>query len=132
MPGEPTLVQLWPERFDVACTISEVNIGGSPGDADHPEPYLYVGPWTLRSGPFWNESWGASKSWRAVPDAPAAVEFLEDGLRRAAQVPSPKQSAHLHAVPSTSRLRSWSGLVGNASRRVPTCRKDLRSERVSR
>jgi len=84
---EPTLVQLWPEHFDVACTISEVNLGGSPGDADHPEPYLYVGPWTQRTGPFWNESWGASESWRDVPDVPAAVAFLEDGLRRAAEAP---------------------------------------------
>lgn len=87
-PEEPTLVQLWPEHFDVACTISEVNLGGSPGDADHPDPYLFVGPWTLRAAPFWNESWGASKSWRAIPDVLAAVEFLEDGFRRAAEGPS--------------------------------------------
>lgn len=85
--AEPTMVQLWPEHFDVACTISEVNLGGSPGDAAHPEPYLYVGPWTQRTGPFWNEPWGASESWRDVPDVPAAVAFLEDGLRRAAGTP---------------------------------------------
>lgn len=85
--AEPTMVQLWPEHFDVACTISEVNLGGSPGDGAHPEPYLYVGPWTQRTGPFWNEPWGASESWRDVPDVPAAVAFLEDGLRRAAEMP---------------------------------------------
>lgn len=85
--AEPTIVQLWPEHFDAACTISEVNLGGSPGDADHPEPYLYVGPWTQRTGPFWNEPWGASVSWRGVPDVPAAVAFLEEGLRRAAEAP---------------------------------------------
>ncbi len=83
----PTLVQLWPEHFDVACTITEVNLGGSPGDADHPEPYLYVGPWAPQTGPSWNEPWGASVSWRDVPDVAAAVAFLEDGLRRATDVP---------------------------------------------
>ncbi len=81
--AEPTIVQLWPEHFDVACTIDEVNLGGSPGDAEHPVPYLYVGPWTPRSGPFWNEPWGASTSWRSIPDVASAVAFLEDGLRRA-------------------------------------------------
>lgn len=79
----PTLVQLWPEHFDVACSLSEVNLGGSPGDADHPEPYLYVGPWTPRTGTYWNEPWGASRSWRDVPDVAAAVAFLDDGLERA-------------------------------------------------
>lgn len=83
--NEPTIVQLWPEHFDVACTISEVNIGGSPGDAEHPEPYLYVGPWTPRTGTFWNEPWGASLSWREAPDAASAVAFFEDGLRRTHQ-----------------------------------------------
>lgn len=77
---EPTIVQLWPEHFDVACTISEVNLGGSPGDAEHPEPYLYVGPWSAVTGSFWNEPWGASISWRDVPDEASAIAFLEDGL----------------------------------------------------
>ena len=83
----PTLVQLWPEHFDVACTISEVNFGGSPGDAAHCEPYLYVGPWTPRTGEFWNETWGASVSWRDVPDVDAAVTYLENGLREANATP---------------------------------------------
>ena len=80
---DPSMVQLWPEHFDVACTIAEVNLGGSPGDADHPEPYLYVGPWTPRTGPFWNEPFGASRPWGQIPDVAAAVAFLEDGLHRA-------------------------------------------------
>jgi hypothetical protein len=85
--AEPTLVQVWPEHFDVACTISEVNLGGSPGDDDHPEPYLYVGPWTPRTGEFWNEPWGASVPWRTIPAVADAVTFLEDGLRRATGAP---------------------------------------------
>jgi hypothetical protein len=79
----PTLAQLWPEHFDLACTISEVNLGGSPGDADHPEPYLYIGPWAPVSGPSWNEPWGASIGWDRVPDVETAVALLEDGLARA-------------------------------------------------
>lgn len=78
----PTVVQIWPEHFDVACSVGEVNLGGSPGDDDHPEPYLYVGPWQPRAGEFWNEPWGASRSWRHVPTVADAVAFLEDGLAR--------------------------------------------------
>ena len=29
------------------------NYGASPGDADHAQPYLYVGPWTVTEDPFW-------------------------------------------------------------------------------
>ena len=44
-------VQLWPEHFDVAIELGSEEAeqraayGGSPGDAGHPEPYLYVAPW---------------------------------------------------------------------------------------
>ncbi len=31
------------------------NYGASPGDDDHDEPYLYVGPWSAKvSGELWN------------------------------------------------------------------------------
>ena len=76
----PTIVQLWPEHFDVACSLSEVNLGGSPGDADHAEPYLYVGPWAPVQGPAWNEAWGASISWTEIGDVDQAVAYLETGL----------------------------------------------------
>ena len=59
--GEPSLVQLWPEHFDIAFELgseakgTRANIGASPGDEDHPEPYLYLGPWTAEvSGELWN------------------------------------------------------------------------------
>jgi hypothetical protein len=33
------------------------NYGASPGDGDHPEPYLYVGPWTAEvEGDLWRAS----------------------------------------------------------------------------
>ena len=79
----PTLVQLWPEHFDLACSMSEVNFGGSPGDAAHDEPYLYVGPWTPPEGPQWNEPWGMSMAAGAVTGPTDAVEFFEAGLRAA-------------------------------------------------
>jgi hypothetical protein len=80
----PAEVQLWPEHFDVATTIREVNLGGSPGDAQHPEPYLYVGPWAVpEQGGFWNEPFGASLGWQDVPDADAALIFLRRGFEQA-------------------------------------------------
>jgi hypothetical protein len=56
--ADPTAspVRLWPEHFDIAIEMGEerANYGFSPGDAEHPEPYAYVGPWTAEvSGPLW-------------------------------------------------------------------------------
>ena len=58
---EPSATNLWSEHFDVAVELgSEASgqraaYGGSPGDADHAEPYVYVGPWEQeQSGPPWN------------------------------------------------------------------------------
>jgi hypothetical protein len=67
----PARVQLWPEHFDLAVDLGDkdsgqrANYGGSPGDEDHREPYLYVGPWGPydAADPFWNESFGASLSY---------------------------------------------------------------------
>jgi hypothetical protein len=81
-PGDP---QLWPEHFDLALAMGEVNYGGSPGDARHPAPYLYVGPFTPRTGPFWNESFGASRPGSAVASVDDAVAFFEDGRAEAAR-----------------------------------------------
>ena len=42
---------LWPEHFDLAIERGDeaagerATYGLSPGDENHPEPYLYVGPW---------------------------------------------------------------------------------------
>jgi hypothetical protein len=49
--AEPSRVQLWPEHFDVAVELGNESAGVraaygvSPGDENHPEPYLYVAPW---------------------------------------------------------------------------------------
>ena len=59
---------LWPEHFDVGITLDEVNYGLSPGDDAISEPYAYVGPWTPRTGNFWNTSFGAARPLAELPD----------------------------------------------------------------
>jgi hypothetical protein len=70
---------LWPEHFDLAITVDEVNYGISPGDDAHPEPYAYVGPWTPREGEFWNASFGALRPAAELPDAGAVAAFFVEG-----------------------------------------------------
>jgi hypothetical protein len=43
----------------VAVTVNEVNYGVSPGDSYQERPYAYVGPWSPRTGAFWNAPFGA-------------------------------------------------------------------------
>ncbi len=49
---DPAPIRLWPEHFDIATDVGDeaagtrATVGASPGDAIHPEPYLYVLPWT--------------------------------------------------------------------------------------
>lgn len=57
----PTPPALWPEHFDIAIEMGSeeagkrANYGLSPGDEDHEEPYLYVGPWIAKpEGGLWN------------------------------------------------------------------------------
>ena len=91
----PSLVQLWPEHFDLAvdigdeCNATRANFGASPGDAAIPAPYLYVGPWDMsaKSGdPFWNQPWGTALHYDALCAAPdpiaAASSFFEHGYTR--------------------------------------------------
>ena len=78
--------QLWPEHFDVALPVGEVNYGGSPGDADHPEPYLYVGPWSPPppDGDFWNAPFGAVRPAPAILTDADALSFFREGFSRSA------------------------------------------------
>jgi hypothetical protein len=81
----PDEVQLWPEHFDIATSLgpegARANYGGSPGDADHAEPYLYIGPWSMegRADDFWAEPFGASLSYAALLDGADALAFLRRG-----------------------------------------------------
>jgi hypothetical protein len=87
----PSIVQLWPEHFDVGFDVAtghgRANLGASPGDASHLEPYLYVGPWedARPDDPsYWNASFGAVLEGRSVLAAPepvaAAAAFFARGL----------------------------------------------------
>jgi hypothetical protein len=86
---EPSRVQLWPEHFDVSVELGNeqaeqrAGYGGSPGDALHPEPYLYVTPWTAQpTGELWQASGfaGAELPYASLLAAPdpraAALEFF--------------------------------------------------------
>jgi len=85
--GAPEEPVLWPEHFDVAITLDEVNYGVSPGDAFIAEPYAYVGPWRQRQGSFWNQPFGAARPVRGLGNEPAVRAFFEEGRRAAASDP---------------------------------------------
>lgn len=76
---------LWPEHFDIAVAENEVNYGVSAGDDHHPLPYAYVGPWTPRTGPFWNAPFGAIRpldTSRDVDDLAIDITvFFNDGIQ---------------------------------------------------
>jgi hypothetical protein len=92
--GEPSMIQLWPEHFDIAGELGSEAAGAraaygfSPGDDAHPEPYVYVAPWTPPTdGPLWNAKGfkGAElpyESLLAAEDPAAlAIDFLSERLR---------------------------------------------------
>ncbi|HVC24778.1 MAG TPA: hypothetical protein VND23_03385 [Acidimicrobiales bacterium] len=91
--GDPAVVQLWPEHFDLGTHVAaspggRVNLGASPGDGFCDEPYLYVGPWgDERPGDpaFWNAPFGAAATESALAATGdvgrAGREFLGRGLR---------------------------------------------------
>src|SRR5262245_47683888 len=88
-----TRCQLWPEHFDLSVELGDVDrgwratYGASPGDAEHPEPYLYVSPWSGHGAdPYWNDTAfpGSSLPYTALTgDAraarAAALEFFRTG-----------------------------------------------------
>jgi len=89
-----TTIQLWPEHFDAATTVTlpgaePVNLGFSPGDGYEPEPYVYVGPWSAqRPGDpsIWNVPFGAFRrrselSREGADPADACAEFLSARLQ---------------------------------------------------
>jgi hypothetical protein len=92
----PTVIRLWPEHFDVAIDAAaapdrRVNLGASPGDGFHDQPYAYVGPWTdHRPGDpdFWNAPFGAvlgHDEFVGVDDPVSRLaDFFLDGMSRLA------------------------------------------------
>jgi hypothetical protein len=92
--ADPSRVQLWPEHFDLAVELGSETKGAraayglSPGDDNHPEPYLYVAPWVA---PEPDELWqatgfsGAELPYAELLDAPdqreTALAFFDARLR---------------------------------------------------
>jgi hypothetical protein len=71
-----TRAQLWPEHFDMSVELgpdgARATYGLSPGDDDHPEPYVYVSTWQdPPPGELWNATAfpGAELPFRALLDA---------------------------------------------------------------
>lgn len=73
---------LWPEHFDVAVADAEVNYGVSAGDSYHDTPYAYVGPWTPRTGAFWNAPFGAVLPLDPTHDVDRLAEDVVGFLQR--------------------------------------------------
>jgi hypothetical protein len=85
-PAEGLTAQIFPEHFDLAITVDQVNYGASPGDAQIPVPYLYVGP---HEGPpanddYWNAAFGAFLTTADVASYDDALAFLCAGRARLA------------------------------------------------
>ncbi len=89
----PTVAQVWPEHFDLGCDVaggsSRVNLGASPGDGTHADPYLYLGPWgPERPGDsaYWNAPFGAVLGYedlrRSSEPVTTATDFFVAGLDR--------------------------------------------------
>jgi hypothetical protein len=88
-------VRLWPEHFDIAFEQGEeddgrrAGYGASPGDEHHPEPYLYVAPWSEPPrGPGWTATGfrGAELGYASLiaqPDPRAAALAFFRGRRAA-------------------------------------------------
>jgi hypothetical protein len=75
---------LWPEHFDVAIAVQDMNFGVSPGDGYIEEPYAYVGVSSPPAGDaFWNAPFGAAAALRELPDASAVTRFFAEGRERA-------------------------------------------------
>ena len=75
---------LWPEHFDVAIRVGEVNYGVSPGDGFSAVPYAYVGVAARPDGDaFWNAPFGAAAPLRELADAAAVAGFFAAGRERA-------------------------------------------------
>jgi hypothetical protein len=74
---------LWPEHFDVAIRVGDVNYGVSPGDSFVTEPYAYVGVGQVPAGDaFWNAPFGAARPLRELEGAGGTAAFFGEGRER--------------------------------------------------
>jgi hypothetical protein len=93
----PATVQLWPEHFDLGTDVGpdderRASYGASPGDADHPLPYLYVGPWSKRDEAFWDAGSYARLPYEALAGRDDPEAIAADFFRRAHAIASGPKS----------------------------------------
>lgn len=76
---------LWPEHFDLAVVVglgggANVNVGASPGDTYHDDPYFYVGPHDVSAldGDFWNAPFGALLPYSDLLASPSPLKAATD------------------------------------------------------
>jgi hypothetical protein len=89
---EVSRVRLWPEHFDAAIDMGDDSAGhrgtygGSPGDASHPEPYLYASPWAGRIDEFFDDShfMGARLGYARILAGADCEAFLREARHRIA------------------------------------------------
>ena len=99
---EATPIYLWPEHFDIAFEAGpeslgrRANYGASPGDGDHSQPYIYVGPWRPQT---------AGGLWNATGFAGAELGYAELACGRGPRGP---RGRVLHRPPGgAQRLTGW-------------------------
>ncbi len=108
-------VQLWPEHFDLGCSIEGVNFGCSPGDGYLAEPYIYVGPWDtdgLPDGDFWNAPFGAVLPYKEL------LAAVGGGSRRPGRGGTPQPPGNQHGA-ALNFLRRGAGLALQRAGEVP-------------
>lgn len=100
--AQASRAQLWPEHFDLALELgarqegARATFGISPGDDEHPEPYVYVAPWIApEPGPLWNATGfrGAELSLAELLAAADQREAMLAFLRERARALPPGPSA---------------------------------------
>ena len=92
---DASTTQIWPEHFDAAMEAGALDggkrasYGFSPGDGEHPEPYVYVAAWGEidSSISYWNDqafngsSLGYAELAASAEPREAALGFLREGYR---------------------------------------------------
>jgi hypothetical protein len=74
---------LWPEHFDVAIRVDDVNYGVSAGDGFIADPYAYVGVGQVPAADaFWNAPFGAACPLRELDGLSGTVTFFAEGRER--------------------------------------------------
>lgn len=83
-------VRLWPEHFDAAIDLGDGaagrrgTYGGSPGDVNHDQPYLYASPWAGRIDEFFDDPSfpGAALTHDRIRSGADAAGFLREARDR--------------------------------------------------